>query len=472
MSSVASSVCLVLRRRAWLSRRGGGFAGRRRMNPDVVVIGAGCAGLSAAVRLAAADLRVVVVEEAPRLGGRATAFVDRETGQRVDNGQHVLFGCYRETYDFLRWIGSETCAPLQSRLGLTMVGADGECFEFAVPALPPPWHLIAGLVRWRALSLPDRLSALRLQPFLAEVRRRGPEAVAARVPSRQTVSEWLTQHRQSARLRQWLWHPLAVAALNQSPDVAAARPFVRVIAELFGPRIEDSAIGLPTVPLDELYASPAVRFVEQHSGRVLSRTRARILVNGDDGLRVQAGEETFRPQVVVSAVAWHGVARLWESAVPPALVDLIADAGRLESSPIVTVNLWLDGPVTSSKFAGLVDGRMQWLFDKSAIFGEHASHLSLVSSGADDIARMDNAEIVRLASDELRSAFPLFANRSVFRSVVVREHRATFSLAPGGPSRPQSSTPLPGFFLAGDWTDTGLPGTIESAVLSGHRAAN
>ncbi len=143
----------------------------------------------------------------------------------------------------------------------------------------------------------------------------------------------------------------------------------------------------------------------------------------------------------------------------------------MTSSPIVTVNLWFDGPVTHGRFVGLVDGPMHWVFDKSAIFGENAGHVSVVASGADEIARLGNAEITQLAVAQLARGLPSARSRQLLRSVVVREHRATFSLAPGGPPRPATRTPLKGFFLAGDWTDTGLPGTIEGAVLSGYRAA-
>ena len=230
------------------------------MTTDVVVIGAGFAGLSAAVRLAASGLTVAVVEEAPRLGGRATAFADRETGERVDNGQHVLFGCYRETYDFLRRIGTETLAPLQTRLSLTLAAPDGRSFDLTCPELPPPWHLLAAVLRWPAMPHRDRLSVLWLWSLLRQARREGAASAAAGVAVQQTVTDWLAAHRQSDELCRWLWRPLAIAALNQSPDVAAAAPFVRVLAELFGPRVEDSSVGLATVPLDELYAEPAQTF--------------------------------------------------------------------------------------------------------------------------------------------------------------------------------------------------------------------
>jgi hydroxysqualene dehydroxylase len=442
------------------------------MTADVAVIGSGFAGLAAAVRIARAGLSVVVVEEAPRLGGRATAFTDRETGERVDNGQHVLFGCYHETYAFLREIGTHDRAPLQRRLRVAMADATGRRAVLACPARRPPWHLVEGVLRWRALPFGARLSALRLAPVIGRARRRGAAAVAAAVPADRTVSAWLDAHGQSPALRTWLWNPLAVAALNQSPDTAAARPFVRVLGELFGPRAEDSAIGLPCVPLDDLYARPARAFVEARGGSILTKASARITCGADGAVAgVRAGDAAIATRAVVSAVAWHAVGRIWADGVPPALASTVAQASAMGSSPIVTVNLWFDGPVMTESFVGLIGGPMHWVFDKSAIFGDNAGHLSVVSSGAEALAAMDNAEVTAAAIGQLRAALPGVGGRTLRRSVVVREPRATFSLAPGGPPRPGTRTAVPGFYLAGDWTDTGLPGTIEGAVQSGHRAA-
>lgn len=440
---------------------------------DVVIIGAGFAGLAAAVRLAGAGLGVLVIEEGPRLGGRATAFTDRETGERVDNGQHVLFGCYRETYAFLRCIGTAELAPLQSRLRLTMADTDGRQATLLCPALPAPWHLVGGLLRWGALGLTDRLRALRLARFLVDVRRRGADAVAATVPDDQTVSDWLSGHGQSQQLRDWLWNPLAIAALNQSPEIAGAAPFVRVLGELFGPHPDDATIGLPVAPLDDLYAEPAREYIESSGGEVLMKSAARIVV--DDGgaiICVQVGEREVKARAVISTVPWHAFGRMWANGVPPVLADIGSHAAAMASSPIVTVNLWLDGPPMTERFIGLVGGPMHWVFNKSALFGGSASHLSVVASGADDLAQMDNAATTDRALRHLRMALPALRRRQLVRSVVVREHRATFSVAPGGPPRPATMTALPGFFLAGDWTDTGLPGTIEGAVKSGHRAAD
>ena len=443
------------------------------LTADVVVIGAGFAGLSAAVHLVDAGRRVVVVEEAPRLGGRATAFTDRETGERVDNGQHVLFGCYRETYAFLRRLGTETSAPLQRRLALTMIGPDGKRSRLECPDWRPPWHLVVGVLRWRALPVADRLTALKLRNVLEDVRRDGPEAVAARVPEELTVSAWLQAQGQSATLTTWLWEPLAIAALNQSPAEASARPFVRVLGELFGPRVEDAAIGMSSVPLDDLFAEPARKTIESAGGAVLRKAPARIHVNPHGRIeRVAAGTEVIETHTVISTVPWHALGRIWADEPPASVQSIVDDAAAMRSLPIVTVNIWFDGAVMSEPFVGLIGGPMHWVFDKSAIFQERAGHLSIVASGAVELASMDNAAITAAVRAQLERALPATVTSRIVRTVVVREQRATFSLAPGSPPRPRTKTSLGGFYLAGDWTDTGLPGTIEGAVISGRRAAH
>lgn len=446
------------------------------MRADVVVIGAGFAGLSAAVRLAAAGRTVVVFEQGPRLGGRATSFVDRETGERVDNGQHAVFGCYGETYAFLRQIGADADAPLQSHFSLTMVDEAAHRATLTGANAPAPWHLLLGLLRWSAIPVSDRLSALKLASLLVQIRRRGARAVAEEVDPRLTVSAWLAARGQSRKLCAWLWNPLAIAALNQVPERAAAAPFVRVLGELFAPDPLAAAIGLPTVPLDDLYAGPSAEFVRARGGEVFDKSPATVVLDSTGAMAtVQSGDVSVRTTNVISAVPWHTFQSIWSGAPPPALARIAANAASMNSSPIVTVNLWFDPPIADAvgqSFIGLVGGPMHWVFQKAAIFGGATQHVSVVASGADDLARLDNERITALATTQLARAFPAVGTRAPSRAVVVREHRATFSLAPGGPVRPDAVTPLPGFFLAGDWTNTGLPGTIEGAVASGHRAAD
>jgi squalene-associated FAD-dependent desaturase len=439
---------------------------------DVIVIGAGFAGLSAAAKLADAGLRVLVLEQSARLGGRASAFTDKVTGERVDNGQHVLFGCYHETYTFLRRIGAADRAPLQSRLTLPMAGSDGRVIDLRCPDLPAPWHLLAGLVGWRALSLADRMALLRVGRVITRARQKGPDMVADAVGRDVTVTHWLDRMRQPANVRDWLWHPLVLAALNQAPDVAAAAPFVRVLAQLFGPAVEDSSVGLARVPLDAMYAEPARAFIEARGGEVRVKSSARIFVDGDRVSGVLTDSAVTTAPHVIAAVAWHNFAGLWGGSVPESLEDIAGAAAALASSPIVTVNLWFDGPIMDQPFVGLVDAPVHWIFNKAAIVGEEATHLAVVTSAADALAAADNDTVTRVTVEQVCRVLPRARARRLVRSVVVREQRATFSVAPGGPVRPGTLTPVEGLLLAGDWTDTRLPATIEGAVVSGHRAAD
>jgi hypothetical protein len=228
---------------------------------------------------------------------------------------------------------------------------------------------------------------------------------------------------------------------------------------------------MASVPLDELYAEPARRAIEAAGGAVLQKSPARIQTDAGGGVEsVRAGSVKIETRAVISAVPWHSLGRIW--AVTPSPIQPIVDrASALGSSPIVTVNFWFEEPVMSEAFVGLIGGPMHWVFDKGTILRARVGHLSVVASGAVELAAMDNAAITAAARRQLEQALPATAKARIVRTVVVREHRATFSLAPGSPLRPPAATPLRGFFLAGDWTDTGLPGTIEGAVLSGHRAA-
>jgi zeta-carotene desaturase len=432
---------------------------------DIVIIGAGCAGLSAAVRLASRGRTVTVIEEAPRFGGRATAFLDRESGQRLDNGQHALFGCYRETYEFLRTIGTAHLAPLDPALSLTMADSQGRKSTLTCPSWRPPFHLVGGVLRWSAIPVLDRIASWRLAGLLRTVRRDGAARTAESVPPGLTVAGWLRQQGQPASMCDWLWYPLAWAALNQDPEVAAATPFVRVVGELFAPSPGASSLGVPLVPLDELYAEPAVRFIEAHGGAVL-KASAKVEVDLRGGqLRVIAGDEVVSAKAVICAVPWHAFGRLWTGEVPPSLGEIARNADAMTSVPIVTVNLWFDRPVMTERQVGFVGTTFHWAFNSGA-------RLSLVASGAEGLLRMSNGELAALAERELRACVPGASGAACVRALAIREARATFSLAPGTPPRPGAVTPVPGLFLAGDWTDTGLPGTIESGVMSGHRAAD
>ena len=437
----------------------------------VVVVGGGFAGLSAAALLAEHGRRVLVLDARAQLGGRATAFRDRETGELVDNGQHVLFGCYRATFEFLRRIRALDHVQAQPSLAIPYIDERGRRSVLRCPRLPSPLHLLGGVLGWRAIPWRDRISVLKLAGPLRAARRELQDKGSVTVDPASTVSAWLTAHGQGEALRAWLWEPLAVAALNQSPAVASAAPFVRVLAQMFGPDPHDSALVLPIRPLHEMYAEPARRFIESRGGEVRVNALARIVVEHGRVAAVDIRGERLSVRHVISSVPWFDLGRLFGATPPPQLESVLASAAGLESMPIVTVNLWYDRRVMDEAFVGLPGREMQWVFDKRIAFGGNASHLSLVSSGTTRLAAMSRDELTALAAAEVEQALPSAGRDHLLRATVVREKRATFSLAPGQPARPATSTPVSGLSLAGDWVDTGLPGTIESAVVSGHRAA-
>jgi len=446
---------------------------------DVIVIGAGVAGFSAATALADAGARVLMLEARPGLGGRATAFNDPETGERVDNGQHVLMGCYADTLKLLERIGASDRVRWQAGLALAMIDQQGHESVLKLPPMPSPLHLLGGVLAWDALSWRERLSILRVG---AAISPGGRNAGAALVPggrpssaawtgvSRETVRDWLTRHGQAPRLCELFWEPLALAALNQSLDQAAASYFVTVLEQMFGPDPAAASLVIPAVPLDEMYAEPARAWLEArgHQLRVSSPAKIAIVDGRVTGVRVR-GEHMAAP-VVISTVPWHALGALFD-APPAALAATLANASALPSLPIVTVNLWFDRPVMHEPLVGLPGRAFQWVFDRRAIVGGSGSHLSMISSGAEAIVAMTNEALIATALADVRSALPATRLAVVRKGLAVREKRSTFSLAPDAPPRPQTETAIAGLLLAGDWIDTGLPATIESAAVSGHRAA-
>jgi zeta-carotene desaturase len=424
------------------------------VDADVVIVGGGIAGLCAASSLAARGARVVLLEARPRLGGRVSTYGVPAVGGRADNGQHILMGCYRETFSFLRRVGAISRVTLQPGLAADIVDAEGRRSRLACPAAPAPFNLLAGLWRWPALAWSDRLAALRM--------------AARGTPRRaETVRGWLARLGQTPRLIELLWEPLAVAALNQPIDVAAAASFAAVIDRMLESR-DGASLAMSSVPLEELFAVPARTLIERRGGSVRTRARARLAFDGNavtvdvNGARLAAG-------AVIAAVEWHALERLCPHP-PLALRPIWQAAAATEPSPIVSAHLWLDRRVMETPFVGLPGRRWQWIFDVGAGWG-HPNQLSLVASAADHMPEQTNGALIASALATAREALPAAGAARLVHGLIVRERRATFSVAPGAPPRPGNATAVPGFFLAGDWIGTNLPATIESAAASGHAAA-
>jgi squalene-associated FAD-dependent desaturase len=438
----------------------------------VAIIGGGFAGLAAGVELAARGFTVVLFEARPRLGGRAYSFRDDETGEVVDNGQHALMGCYRDTLAFLDRIGATHKLARQRNLCVQMVHPTRGAGAIACAALPSPLHLLSGILRYPFLTRGERLRALLGgMQVMGMHRRRDPRL------AEWTVGHLLTTLRQSPNARASFWYPVAVATLNESPKRAAAAPFAEVLARAFFRSRADSQFVLPKVGLSELYTDDARRYIEARGGRVeLKSPVADFVVTGNqvsalrlrDGARVEA-------DACISAVPPKALAAL--------LPDVLRNGGGLraldafETSPIVSVHLWFDRPVLAHAFVGLIGTTTQWLFNRNQLTGTGYNGtgrqcISAVISAGRDLVDRPTGEIVATALAELRTMLPAARAAHLLQSVVVKEKHATISATPAAERlRPAATTPITNFFLAGDWTSTGLPPTIESAVYSGRRAA-
>lgn len=419
----------------------------------VAVVGAGYAGVSAAVALTRAGAAVTLFDASRTVGGRARRVTYR--GVTLDNGQHLLLGAYRETLALMREVNAPASGLLRRRLDLHYPGL----LRLSAPRLPAPLHLLTALMTAEGLSVRERLAATRLAVTL-----RAAEAAATRG---ETVSAFLDRLRQPLRLRHLLWEPLCVAALNTPPSSADARVFARVMRDsLLGPR-QDSDLLLPTADLSALLPEPAVAWLGEHGatislGQRITGLRERgqrwaLLAGG-------AGHDGF--DAVVCATAAAECAAIVGTVAP--LAPLAERLASIPHEPITTV--YLQYPIAvrlPTPMVAIAGGFAQWLFDRQAIAGASGLVAAVVSASqalgedAQDIAAtLAHRDVARVVSP---LPPPTWAK-------VIREKRATFACVPGV-FRPAQRTDAPGVVLAGDYTEGPYPATIEGAVRSGQRAA-
>jgi hydroxysqualene dehydroxylase len=434
---------------------------------DVIVVGGGLSGLSAAVDLASRGLSVCVLERNQHLGGRAYSFIDDKTGEEIDNGQHLMMGCYHETRWLLRTIGSDHLATLQPNLHIDFRDPDAGPASLHCPSLPGPFHLLAGLLGLKTLSLLDRLKLLRVG---LEIHKH-PETIEPSIGGL-TVHQWLDSLGQSEANKKRLWNIIAVGSLNGDPKEVSALLFYRVLRAAFLGNRENSSFLIPKVGLSLLFDEPSLRYVQSKAGQVLQSCAAEALIY--EGSRVKAVRcsdgVTREARAFVTAIPWYAAANLL-----PVNESAVSAIDRMTPSAILSIHLWFDRPVMDEDFVALLNSRVQWVFNRSkiqAVSGSAGQALAITVSDANKLVDSENRDLVALAIEDLRRVFPRVDTARVVHSMVLKEKRATFSQRPEvEPFRPSCTTSLENLFLAGDWTNTGYPATIEGAVMSGRKAA-
>ena len=406
-----------------------------------IIVGGGLAGLAAAIALAPRGIEVTLVESKARLGGRASSFNDPTTGETIDLCQHVAMGCCTNFAHFCTTIGIRKF--LEPQPTLYFMTPDRRVSRFAADPLPAPLHLARSFARLHSLTLGEKA---RIAYGLWQLKRPLRDADPP-------FSDWLAQHRQTPRTIDRFWGLGLTSALNETPDRIGVRYARKVFVDGFLGHRRGFEVELPTVPLGRLYGAELQAWLRDHRVTVRTGVGIKSFLGGSD--------------------RFTGVELLLE-VLPESMIErepYFANLRQLSHSPITSVHCWFDRPATELPHVVLVDCLGQWVFNRGRS-GECEYYLQVVVSAARMLQGLGREEVERRVVGELRELFPALREAVLKRAKIITDGAATFSAAPGVDRwRPVQTSPLENFFVAGDWTSTGWPATMEGAVRSGYLAA-
>jgi len=428
----------------------------------VAIAGGGLAGLAAGCALSSVGFRVTLFERRPYLGGRASSYEHPGTGEIVDNCQHVLLGCCTNLIDFYRRTGVDQ--RIRWYDDLTFLEPGGRASAIRSSALPAPLHAAPAFLSARCLSFRDKLAIGRAMAALA------PSPPAERG---ETFLAWLQRHGQTPQAIDRFWKTILVSALNEDLERVSVPYAAQVIRESFLKSAAAGRMGVPTVPLTELY-SAAGDTIRARGGEVQFRTAVESFRAQPSEVSVTINGQERKFDYLLLAVPFDAVARLLpDSPDSRSLSDML---DRFETSPITGIHLWFDRSICDLDHAVLLDRTIQWMFHKSRLIeargNTDASYIELVVSSSRSLVEKSRGEIVDLAARELADFFPVVRQAKLLKATVIKEVHATYSPVPGVDQyRPRPETAWPRVCLAGDFVASGWPATMEGAVRSGYMAA-
>ncbi len=432
---------------------------------SVTIVGGGVAGLTAGCALADAGYRVRLLERRPYVGGRASSYQHPGAGEVIDNCQHIVLGCCTSLVALYQRIGAAD--DVQWFSDFTFLEPGGRRSPLSPSPLPAPLHTTPSFLASRCFSVADKLAIARgIRYFLLHT---PPD-------QGENFAQWLVRFKQTPAAVERFWKPVLASALNESPELISMRYAAKVFREVFLFSPQGGRMGVPRVPLSVLYGK-AADYIAARGGEVLLRTGVDAIQASGSQWLLRSGAESFSSDAVVLALPFEALQRLLP-AMPaaPGAERLAADLAQFRHSPITSVHLWFDRVVTDLDHAVLLDRTIEWLYNKSRLQPAYRTHpgsyLELVVSASKSLVPMERQQIIDTAMRELAEFLPEVNNAVLLKAAVTKEVRATYSIFPGLDAlRPTAESPWRGIFLAGDWTATGWPSTMEGAARSGFLAA-
>ena len=431
---------------------------------SVTIIGGGIAGLSAAVFLAQKDFKVKLYEGSPKFGGRAYSFYDKEKKMFFDNGQHIFAGWYSNTFEYLKLIGSYDKLNFQKELEVNFISEDKKIHKLKCPDTSPPMNLIMGLLKFDALKWKDKFALNSIKKLL-----KGEYEFETKFDNAGSLLKGI---KQTDNLIKYFWEPFILAVFNTRPEKVSVEVFLNVIRLGFVEK-DNSALVIPDTDLNELLIDKALNYLKRSNSEVyLNKRIKQVVINEQtDNMKVEniltEDNEKIYSDYFISAVPFFTFKKLFSEEI---YYQNNFKSELIMASSIVSVHIFTEEkipdemiPHNSFGMTGLIGTIVQWIFRRGD------KHLSLVISGADDlqITDMSNEEIYKICIKDLNNTIKDFNKVRISGYKVIKEKRATF--IPDTESlkyRPKQKTVYENLFVAGDWTDTGMPATIESAVTS------